>query len=538
MHSQLYLSGRLAVDPEILRTRKDKLMVKVILETELVPPTTEGNYQSESVTLPVSFFTRETEAVRDCRRGDYLAVGCHLYGTEFKAPDRDREARGADHRRPSFAGRNSPGGILPMNPLSLADVRRILPGLQLPQAFEDHDLDHDIVKRLKKKGVNPDGFTLQAAETLLSHLKERQECKLCTLKQAAALEKFGFQQPALIPFDDVNNQIQIAKVQMAASGPVFLENLLANPPTAGSGVHSWLFCVARQLHAHMGTREMEKLLAEQVQACGRHVPIHEIREAIKHSASCAWSPTEENSESFSAKPEPKNPQPNVAAIDRIVTSGIGLYDLWERSEIRFGDSGSPPQTEYVIDSIFPGNPLLCVGKSQSQFSTRRRNVWRGHLSRLPFIVPNPMTKVTGKTKDGRLSEHTLEATGTRTWQVLEFDFSELARDGATPTEWKPLIESWKALGITIADVCSALLWELGTLAPLVLVVFSGGKSLHGWFKVAGATENQLREFSRTAMRLGACSSTLNNPSQFVRIPDGLRDNGARQLVWYFRRSLL
>jgi hypothetical protein len=69
-------------------------------------------------------------------------------------------------------------------------------------------------------------------------------------------------------------------------------------------------------------------------------------------------------------------------------------------------------------------------------------------------------------------------------------------------------------------------------------VSSGGKSFHGWFKVAGATENQLREFSRTAMRLGACPSTHNNPSQFVRIPDGLRDNGARQLVWYFRRSLL
>jgi hypothetical protein len=149
-----------------------------------------------------------------------------------------------------------------------------------------------------------------------------------------------------------------------------------------------------------------------------------------------------------------------------------------------------------------------------------------------------MTKVIGTTKSGHPSEHTLEATGPLVWLVCEFDFSKFARDGTTPTPWKPLLESWENNGITVADACSALLWELGTLAPLALVVSSGDKSLHGWFKVAGASESQLREFSQIAMRLGACSSTLNNPSQFVRIPDGLRENGARQLAWYFKRSLL
>jgi hypothetical protein len=320
--------------------------------------------------------------------------------------------------------------------------------------------------------------------------------------------------------------------------PAFLNELLAIPPKAGNGVHSWLFRVARQLHAHLGTVEMERLLVEKVEGCGRHVPLSEIRDAIKNSARCAWTPAEQEPESSFAKPEPKNPKPDIAVIDRIVTNGIGIYDLWERSEIRFGDAHGPPQTEYIIDSIFPGDPLLCVGKSSTRFSTRRRSVWRGHLSRLPLIVANPMTKVIGTTKDGRPSEHTLDATGPRLWLVCEFDFSKFAQDGVTPTGWKPLLESWGSSDITIADACSALLWELGTLAPLVLVVSSGGKSLHGWFKVAGATESQLIEFSRTAMQLGACSSTLNNPSQFVRMPDGLRDNGARQLVWHFKRRLL
>jgi hypothetical protein len=25
--------------------------------------------------------------VKDCRKGDFLTVGCHLYGTEFRPPD-------------------------------------------------------------------------------------------------------------------------------------------------------------------------------------------------------------------------------------------------------------------------------------------------------------------------------------------------------------------------------------------------------------------------------------------------------------------
>jgi hypothetical protein len=64
-----------------------------------------------------------------------------------------------------------------------------------------------------------------------------------------------------------------------------------------------------------------------------------------------------------------------------------------------------------MDALLPGDPLLCVGKSKTEFHTRRRSVWRGHLSRFPLIVPNPMTKIAGMTKDGRSSEHSLNTTG-------------------------------------------------------------------------------------------------------------------------------
>jgi hypothetical protein len=317
--------------------------------------------------------------------------------------------------------------------------------------------------------------------------------------------------------------------------PAFLNEHLASPPTAGNGVHTWLFTTARQLHAHMGMVEMERLLVEKVQACGRHVPIREIREAIKNSAACAWTPGE-MSYAQCGKPRQKD-EPSIGDIDLIVRRGWGLVDLWESSKVRF-DEEQILHTEYYVDNIFPGDPLLCCGKSRFDFHTRPRESWRGQLSLLQFIVPNPMKSVFGLTKDGRQSEHTLSAIGERTWQVLEFDFAKFAPNGVTPTLWKPLIDSWEALAITIADACAALLLELATYAPLIMVVSSGSKSLHGWFRIKGSTPAKLQAFNHGALRLGACSSTINNPSQFVRMPDGLRDNGKRQLVWYFNPELL
>jgi single-stranded DNA-binding protein len=87
MQSQIYLSGRLVTQPELSQTKKGKLTVRLLFETELVRPTAQGGFQAEAVTLPVSFFSREAEAVKDCQPGEYLVIGAHLYGTRFEAPD-------------------------------------------------------------------------------------------------------------------------------------------------------------------------------------------------------------------------------------------------------------------------------------------------------------------------------------------------------------------------------------------------------------------------------------------------------------------
>jgi hypothetical protein len=82
------------------------------------------------------------------------------------------------------------------------------------------------------------------------------------------------------------------------------------------------------------------------------------------------------------------------------------------------------------------------------------------------------------------------------------------------------------------DEHAALLCEMAQDAPLVLAVLSGGKSLHGWFYIPKDEEARRRIFMNCAVRLGADRATWT-ASQFVRMPDGTRNNGKQQSVIYF-----
>ena len=68
------------------------------------------------------------------------------------------------------------------------------------------------------------------------------------------------------------------------------------------------------------------------------------------------------------------------------------------------------------------------------------------------------------------------------------------------------------------------------LSSLILIV-------HGWFYVAGLAEAKVEAFYRHCVTLGADRATFTR-SQFVRMPDGLRDNGVRQGVYYFDPAII
>jgi hypothetical protein len=131
---------------------------------------------------------------------------------------------------------------------------------------------------------------------------------------------------------------------------------------------------------------------------------------------------------------------------------------------------------------------------------------------MQLIVPSPMTAQTWQTQDGHESEHTLQNTGPRRFLVMEQDTGTV-------------------------DEQAAILGHLAAHAPLALAVHSGGKSLHGWFYCAGQREDRLRAFMCKAVSLGADPATWTR-SQFVRMPDGTRGDGRRQVVYYFNSRVI
>jgi hypothetical protein len=291
----------------------------------------------------------------------------------------------------------------------------------------------------------------------------------------------------------------------ASTLPQFVRDLLASPPRRGQGLNLWFYRVARVLHLYRTEEEIVELL--RAATAGEPVKHGEIERAVERSKATAWKP----GQSLQIKP-PTSAWPTLNAEQReaIVLRGGGLVDLWENSPVRFEDNAA--HTEALIDALFPGNPLLCAGRSNCDFATRARDEWRGELTALQLIVPSPMSALTGITQEGKESAHTLSNTGPRRFLVIEQD------DGTV-------------------DEQAAVLLHLAERAPLALTVHSGSKSIHGWFYCVGQSEERLQKFMRYAVSLGADRATWTR-SQFVRMPDGKRANGKSQTVYFFNPQVI
>jgi hypothetical protein len=302
--------------------------------------------------------------------------------------------------------------------------------------------------------------------------------------------------------------------------PAKVREQLKACPAEGQGVHHWLFITSLILHPYFSEDQIKELLLEYVSCEGRE---REIRDAVANAGKIIRG---EVPSSGHTKAWPAVDYTTVHKI--VVSSRVRLRDFQANSPVHVGTDH--PITEQILDALFPGNPLLCFGRSANYSSTRPREFWRGKEASFQFIVPNPMTTETGITRDGKDSRRCLDNTGPRRFLVIEFDISE------DDEKWGPYVREWKGKGISVLDANVALLLELARRGlprlPLALAVHSGGKSIHAWYWCEGLTDEQLRPFMERAVRLGADYATWTK-CQLVRMPDGTRDNGKRQQVYFF-----
>lgn len=285
--------------------------------------------------------------------------------------------------------------------------------------------------------------------------------------------------------------------------PPFVRDMIAaGPPQAGGGINNWLYRMARVLHSFREPDEIYRLLDASTFECGRPVSDKEIRRAIQNSYANRYVPGQPN---LNIKASHKWPPLNVELRDKIIANGGSLAALHDVSPIRLDDAAS----EDVIKILFPvsTDPWLCCGKSKSDFKTFQWSTWEGRLANMCLIVPSPMTRKFGTTKEGKKSEHTLDNTGGRRFLIVEFDSGTL-------------------------DEHAACIHYLAKKAPLVMVLHSGGKSLHAWFFCKDRPEDKLFAFMSTAVSIGADTATWLR-CQFVRMPMGTRpETGKKQEVYY------
>ena len=306
---------------------------------------------------------------------------------------------------------------------------------------------------------------------------------------------------------DLSAKIHTAEQHVLGKGlPAWCWKHLQTCPASGAGIHRWLPGAALRVLRYASTDETVELLNLAARGgCATAAQLREIQDAVW------WAQKRLCQEETTYDAESYYVEPNVGDIREIGASGGGLEGLKARTPV-----APDLSTEQFVDALFPADSLLCVAGEQYDAITAVRPLLRGYLEDLQFIVPSPMSAVTGWTQNGAVSERCLANTGKRRFLVTEFD-----------------------LGPDTLDIQANLIWHLKELEmPLSLVLWSGSKSLHAWWFVEGQSEDpddgtSLFHFFRYATHLGADRVTWLR-CQFVRLPEGWnKRTQRRQTVHYF-----
>jgi hypothetical protein len=308
--------------------------------------------------------------------------------------------------------------------------------------------------------------------------------------------------------------------------------LLDSAPEQGAGLHRWLIKGARecQLSGVKPDRAFDLIAATVVARGGEIIP-HSIRQAIEKAYSQPFTGGQYDK-------RPVWPEPDLERIEEITMERIWcvpsvLEELQGKSPEKLNKS-----TSEIIRRLFPADspdaPTLIYAVFDATDTTvHELSRVAENLHKFPLLVPSPMIAKTGLTKDNRESGRCLSNTGPRRFLVTEFDFKRL-NDKGERTKYADLIDLWEAHSISVQDACAAIILHLAQYGPLVMVVFSGNKSLHSWWYCAGESEDEgsrLNKFMRYAAMLGADPATYTR-SQFVRMPGASRADGRKQTIHY------
>lgn len=191
----------------------------------------------------------------------------------------------------------------------------------------------------------------------------------------------------------------------------------------------------------------------------------------------------------------------------LATSPVNVEVVKKASPIPYDTLVQSSSRKFIL-SLFPRNSLICLGATASRACVSHLEVAAGKAATHPLIVPSPMTSTRGTNKRGNLTPRCLDNTGPRMYAVTEFDHG-------------------------VMDDQSKLIVSLNDEFPgkLKMILWSGSKSLHAWWRINGDEALADDLFDR-AISLGADPATRVK-CQFVRTPNATRDTGnVQQVIFY------
>lgn len=292
------------------------------------------------------------------------------------------------------------------------------------------------------------------------------------------------------------------------------------PAPGGAGCHPALLSVANLgTLAGLDPEQIYSDLRRAIPTGGRRVPDREIRTTIQKAL------RDHQGGTFAPKPrsQPIIRDGAVALQKILIQAKISDdVDLWESSPIRLLDDPAADAI-LLLKTLFKPDDLLFISDRHKPGivgqTIRTAGNWIKHFQddgkTSPFIIINPLSGEPAPTKGG--GKETLRGDlCVKDFRYCLIEFDNLSHEDQ--------IKFWSAVKI-----------------PVVVLIDSGGKSIHGWIDVQNLAKVETQEewqaeikgrlYDRILNPLGV-DGTCSNPARLSRLPGHWRNKEAMQrILW-------
>lgn len=279
------------------------------------------------------------------------------------------------------------------------------------------------------------------------------------------------------------------------------------PAPGGNGCHTALLGVANHgVMAGLADEQIFNDIRNWIPEGNRPVPDGEIRDAVRK----ARQDVVPSGSGRNHKPVPATQKPRPAVKSEYLQSllergkNVTERDIANASSVSIPNS--PEQHPFLLlDSLYsPDDNLFIGGTYDTEVQPVRewiRHITANGTNALPHVIPNPLTGSQHKTKSGKMSFRCDAAVKDFRFAVVEFD--NLSREDQ--------LAFWAAVPL-----------------PVAALIDSGGKSIHGWIRIAGVNSEdewsrqvETELYARRLVPLGV-DPACRNESRLSRLPGHYR----------------